>query len=264
LRSVVIADAGPLIALSRIDALDLLRGLFGQVLVTEEVRDEALPAADYPGKALIAKAFEAGWLACPGPFETSWQPTNPGLDAGERSAIAAALKMPGCLLVIDDRAGRAEAKSHHRRHHRHRGGDRPGQAAGLDPGGASGSGTLAAGGVFHSPEDYRGGVARRGRVIRRSASADFSKFRHSGESRNPDVSCGNAGSRPGGRPTFLFAQERRQRSAPRLPGPMAEGSPESRPFARHNANKLALRNPALTPRRGRPAGPVAKLAVMFQ
>jgi len=45
LRSIVIADAGPLIALSRIDAMDLLRGLFGQVLVTEELRDEALPAA---------------------------------------------------------------------------------------------------------------------------------------------------------------------------------------------------------------------------
>lgn len=112
MRSVVIADAGPLIALSRIDALDLLRGLFGQILVTEEVRDEALPMADYPGKASIAEAFEAGWLACPGPFESSWQPVNPGLDAGERSAIAAALKMPGCLLIIDDRAGRAEAKSH--------------------------------------------------------------------------------------------------------------------------------------------------------
>jgi predicted nucleic acid-binding protein len=112
LRSVVIADAGPLIALSRIDALDLLRGLFGQVLVTEEVRDEALPVADYSGKASIAMAFDAGWLACPGPFETAWQPTNPGLGAGERSAIAAALKMPGCLLIIDDRAGRTEAKSH--------------------------------------------------------------------------------------------------------------------------------------------------------
>lgn len=112
MRSVVIADAGPLIALSRIDALDLLHGLFSQVLVTEEVRDEALPAADYPGKAIIAQAFKAGWLVCPGPFETSWLPTNPGLDAGECSAIAAALKMPGCLLIIDDRAGRAEAKSH--------------------------------------------------------------------------------------------------------------------------------------------------------
>ena len=113
MRSVVIADAGPLIALSRIDSLDVLRGLFRQVLVTEEVRGEALPAGDYPGKALIAEAFDAGWLACPGPFETSWQPTNPGLAAGERSAIAAAVQMPGCLLVIDDRAGRAEAKSHH-------------------------------------------------------------------------------------------------------------------------------------------------------
>ena len=113
MRSVVIADAGPLIALSRIDALDLLRGLFGRILVTEEVRDEALPAADYPGKTIIVQAFDAGWLVCPGPFETSWQPTNPGLDAGERSAIAAVVQMPGCLLIIDDRAGRAEAKSHH-------------------------------------------------------------------------------------------------------------------------------------------------------
>ncbi len=112
MRSVVIADAGPLIALSRIDSLDLLRRLFGQVLVTEEVRDEALPTADYPGKAVIAQAFASGWLVCPGPFETSWQPTNPGLDAGERSAIAAAIQMPGCLLIIDDRAGRAEANSH--------------------------------------------------------------------------------------------------------------------------------------------------------
>ncbi len=112
MRSVVIADAGPLIALSRIDSLDLLHGLFGQVLVTEAVRDEALPAADYPGKAVIARAFDAGWLACPGPFETSWQPTNPGLDAGECSAIAAAMQMPGCLLIIDDRAGRAEARLH--------------------------------------------------------------------------------------------------------------------------------------------------------
>lgn len=112
MRSVVIADAGPLIALSRIDSLDLFHGVFGQVLVTEEVRDEALPAADYPGKEVIAQAFDAGWLVCPGPFETSWQPTNPGLDAGERSTIAAAVQMPGCLLIIDDRAGRAEAKSH--------------------------------------------------------------------------------------------------------------------------------------------------------
>ena len=97
--------------MSRSDALDLLRGLFGRVLVTPEVRDEALPSADYPGKTLMVQAFEAGWLVCPPLARTSWQPTNPALDAGERSAIAVALQMPGCLLIIDDRAGRAEAKS---------------------------------------------------------------------------------------------------------------------------------------------------------
>ncbi len=85
-----VADAGPLIALFRIDALDLVRGLFAQILVTEEGRNEALPMADYPGKSLIAEAFDAGWLVCPEPFETSWQPINSGLDAGERSTIAAA------------------------------------------------------------------------------------------------------------------------------------------------------------------------------
>jgi predicted nucleic acid-binding protein len=112
LHSVVIADAGPLIALSRIEALDLLRHLFGQVLVTQEVRDEALPSADYPGKTLIVQAFDAGWLVGSSLPESSWQPTNPGIDAGELSAIALALQTPGCLLIIDDRAGRAEAKSH--------------------------------------------------------------------------------------------------------------------------------------------------------
>lgn len=114
MRSVVIADAGPLIALSRIDALDLLRGLFGQVLVTPDVRDKTLPSTDYAGKILIVQAFEAGWLVCPPLPDTSWKPTNPALDSGERSAIAVALQMPGCLLLIDDRAGRAEAKSQRR------------------------------------------------------------------------------------------------------------------------------------------------------
>ncbi|MDP2793662.1 MAG: DUF3368 domain-containing protein [Sulfurisoma sp.] len=91
--------------------VDLLRGLFGQVRVTPEVRDEAWPSSDHPGRALVAQAFEAGWLVCPSLPGSSWQPINPGLDVGERSAIAAALQMPGCLLIIDDRAGRAESKS---------------------------------------------------------------------------------------------------------------------------------------------------------
>lgn len=107
--NVLIADAGPLIALSRIGALDLPRGVFGEVWVTPEVRAEVLPMANDPGKADLAAAFEAGWLRDQAFPVTSWRPLNPGLGPGERSSIAAALQLPGCLLVIDDRAGRAEA-----------------------------------------------------------------------------------------------------------------------------------------------------------
>ncbi|HRD68484.1 MAG TPA: DUF3368 domain-containing protein [Candidatus Competibacter sp.] len=108
--SILIADAGPLIALSRIGALDLLHGIFGEVWVTPDVRTEALPVADYPGKADLAAAFDAGWLRLLSPSPSAWQPLNPSLGPGERSSIAAALMQPGCLLVMDDRAGRAEAR----------------------------------------------------------------------------------------------------------------------------------------------------------
>ena len=109
MREIVLADAGPLIALSRIDALDLLPGVFGRVMITAEIREEVLPAIDYRGRDLIAGALAAGWLSCLPKSTSDWQP---GLDAGECSAIAAALQIPGCLLIIDDRAGRAEAKAH--------------------------------------------------------------------------------------------------------------------------------------------------------
>jgi predicted nucleic acid-binding protein len=110
-RGVLIADAGPLIGLSRIGSLNLLRDLFGQVLMTPEVRNQVLPAADFPDKAAIAAALDAGWLSVR-PFPADdWQPINPGLGTGERSVIAAALRLPGCLLLIDDRAGRLEARA---------------------------------------------------------------------------------------------------------------------------------------------------------
>ncbi len=55
-QRVVIADAGPLLALARIEALNLLRQLFGRVCITRTVRDEILPA-----KAAFA---DSGHLSC--------------------------------------------------------------------------------------------------------------------------------------------------------------------------------------------------------
>lgn len=114
-RRVVIADAGPLIALARIDSLALLRGLFGRVFITATVRDEILPAASvFPETGLLARTLAEGWIEVVDALPDEWVPLNPGVDPGEASAIrmAGAWRDAGdaVLLVMDDRAGRIEAK----------------------------------------------------------------------------------------------------------------------------------------------------------
>lgn len=117
IHQVVIADAGPLIALARIDALPLLRGLFGQVRITRTIHDEILPSAgNFPDAAALAQALAEGWIDVAEIDLSGWRPLNPGVDAGEASAIHAACLWrdagDAVLLVIDDRAGRAEARTH--------------------------------------------------------------------------------------------------------------------------------------------------------
>lgn len=109
--TVVIADAGPLIALSHLEQLDLLRGVFGDVLITPVIREEILPEADYMGKASLLAAMESGWLRVADVSLADWRPLCPGVDAGEASAIQLACQLPDALLILDDRAGRAEARA---------------------------------------------------------------------------------------------------------------------------------------------------------
>ena len=59
--AVVVADAGPLIALARVDALDLLRELFGRILVPEAVRAECC-AKPGPDADRITAAITRKWL----------------------------------------------------------------------------------------------------------------------------------------------------------------------------------------------------------
>ncbi|MCK5191499.1 MAG: DUF3368 domain-containing protein [Methylococcales bacterium] len=109
--TVVIADAGPLIALSRIGKLDLLQQLFRQIIITTTVRDEILENKHCKGKVELVKAINAGWLKVQSVNMMDWKAINTGVDAGEASAIYLALQMPDTtLLIIDDQAGRAEAK----------------------------------------------------------------------------------------------------------------------------------------------------------
>lgn len=104
--SVAVADAGPLIALARLDRLALLSGLFGQVLVPEAVFAECTARRDLADAASIRHACESGALTlC---IATPIAATD--LGRGERSAIGKALELKAAL-VADDLAARRRAEA---------------------------------------------------------------------------------------------------------------------------------------------------------
>jgi len=107
LISQIVSDAGPLIALSRIDRLSLLPELFGSVIAPEVVFGELRLHEPRPGVAPLAEAVRKGtWLRSMTPPEGR---TIAGLGAGESMAVRLAQHLL-CPLLIDERRGRATAR----------------------------------------------------------------------------------------------------------------------------------------------------------
>ena len=104
---IVVADAGPLIALGRLDALHLLPALFAEIQVTATVLGECAARPDCIDAQRIGEAVTAGWLS-----PCAEQVERPGgrLDAGEASAIARAQEIDAGLL-LDDRAAVVYARA---------------------------------------------------------------------------------------------------------------------------------------------------------
>jgi len=104
--AVVVTDAGPLIALARVEALDLLRELFDRVLIPEAVKTEccAKPGMDADR---ITAAIAQKWLVVT-PVALVNAPAAQ-LGKGERQALALAQAHPSALLLVDDRLARREA-----------------------------------------------------------------------------------------------------------------------------------------------------------
>jgi predicted nucleic acid-binding protein len=94
---VVISDTSCLIVLNKLDQLDLLRQLYGSVLITSIVRSEfGAPLPD--------------WFNVVIPPETElYQELKQQLDAGEASSIALAKTIQDCLLIVDEAKGRKVA-----------------------------------------------------------------------------------------------------------------------------------------------------------
>lgn len=106
--AVVIADAGPIIALAKVSRLHLLPALFSTVFITQAVADECLRSQSSDA-ALIKQALDSGWLQCVG-NPLFKRPLSRSLGLGEQSSIEYALQSgSNTLLILDDALARKQA-----------------------------------------------------------------------------------------------------------------------------------------------------------
>ena len=123
MKRIVIADAGPLIALAGVGKLDLLPRLFGSVSITAQVAQELISVGPFPDFGVLQAALSQPWLSnvdIANLLPDDWLDQCKTLmnlyqiDMGEASAMALAgyVQAQGDtpLLVIDDFRGRMAAQ----------------------------------------------------------------------------------------------------------------------------------------------------------
>ena len=101
----VISDSSPLIFLSALGLLDILRIEFGEVLIPEAVYRE-VTANNLKGSGEVQ---DADWIRVVTIENMGSLFLLPSLDVGEREAIFLASEQNADLLLIDDLAGRRAA-----------------------------------------------------------------------------------------------------------------------------------------------------------
>jgi predicted nucleic acid-binding protein len=98
MRRNIISDTSCIILFDKIGEIDILRKLFGTIIITTTVAQEF-------GNPLPS------WFEIKNPNDKNYQSLiETFLDEGESSAIALAIELENCLLIIDDRKGRIFAE----------------------------------------------------------------------------------------------------------------------------------------------------------
>jgi len=105
----IVSDASPLINLSRIGELGLLRKLYEELIIPEAVWNEVV--VDGAGQAGAAEVNAAKWIKTKKVCNKNLvQALQQNLDAGESEAIALSLEINTVLLLMDERIGREVAR----------------------------------------------------------------------------------------------------------------------------------------------------------
>ena len=99
MHKIIISDTSCLIALGNIGLLSILKELYGEVLITNEVKNEF--GQKLPDWIITIQVQD----------KTKQEEIEKRLDKGEASSIALAIEIPNSILIIDEIKGRNIAKS---------------------------------------------------------------------------------------------------------------------------------------------------------
>ncbi|MCP4211605.1 MAG: DUF3368 domain-containing protein [Halieaceae bacterium] len=107
---IVVANAGPLIALAYLDQLDLLHILYGQIHISSAVRSEVVTSGR--GRPGALEVGTAPWILTHTVSDTTAIAfLRERLDLGESEAIVLAIELKADLLLIDESRGRRIAEA---------------------------------------------------------------------------------------------------------------------------------------------------------
>ena len=106
----VVSNSTPIIALAKINRIDMLRELFGTITIPEAVYDEV--SDDGKNRAGSSEVSDSEWIIMKQVHNrTAVDFLLVSVDLGEAEAIALAKESDADLLLIDDRAGRRISES---------------------------------------------------------------------------------------------------------------------------------------------------------
>jgi predicted nucleic acid-binding protein len=105
-----VVNSTPLIALSLVGRLSLLKVIFDEVVVPASVHDEVVvQGKSRPGAAELE---DAGWIVVKAPEEKpSLSPMLLGLDQGEMDVILLAQELKADWVLVDEKLGRIVAEA---------------------------------------------------------------------------------------------------------------------------------------------------------
>ncbi len=105
---IVVSNSSPLVSLSAIGRLDLLRDLYGAITIPQAVHDEVVVQG--PGRPDPPRSGGIDWIIRRDVSDPDVVTALEGqLDRGEAEAIALASELQADLLLMDERLGRTEA-----------------------------------------------------------------------------------------------------------------------------------------------------------